>query len=189
MQDFQCTRHTRGERRRWPNITPIAYQQTVYLPVSIETARGQLIARLSGTFTVDGGTRYQRAWPYRDLQQYTGIVHGDWFNLAGPFGLGTMPTIIGTPAMPNKTIPLIIEGELHPDGQTSLVHLSVRTALGPMWRSLLILVLVGAIYAALLRFWMIVPGLLIIVLYYYVEAVLIVHRQVRLLIAQRFLAQ
>jgi len=186
MQDFQ--RQKRDGRRRWPNITPFAYQQTVYLPISIEAARGQLIARLSGIFTVDGGTRYRRAWPYRDLQQYTGLVHGDWFNLAGPFGLGTMPTIIGTPALPNKTIPMIIEGELHPDGQTSLVHLSVRTELGPIWRSLVGLFLVGAV-AALLRFWLILPGLLIIVLYYYVDAVLMVHRQVRLLIAQRFLAQ
>jgi len=93
MQGFQrvSERQTNDGLRRWPRIAPLAHERTVYLPISIDVARDKLTARLSGIFTVDGGMRYlgRTGVRYRDLQQYTGVVNGDSFNLAGPFFVGT----------------------------------------------------------------------------------------------------
>jgi hypothetical protein len=146
----------------------------MYLPVSIEAARDQLSTRLSGIWTVDGGTRYMRAHPYRDFQQYTGVVNGNSFNLAGPFGYAT--------------IPLIIEGELQANGWTSLVQLSVRSPLGAMGRSLVGILVVGAVYLTILHLWVIVPGLLFLATIVYLHLAFTVRRQVNLLIDQRFFA-
>jgi hypothetical protein len=191
MQDFQRIpeQQTNGGLGRWPRITPLAHDLTVHLPVSIDVARAKLTARLSGIFTVDGGMHYlgRTGVRYRDLQQYTGVVDGDSFNLAGPFFVGTIPTSFATIPTIIQTIPTIIEGELHSDGQASRVHLSVRTALGNMWRSLFGLFLV-LVFAVLVHFWLIVPGLLFGALYFYLVAAFMVRRQLRLLIDQRFLA-
>jgi hypothetical protein len=174
MQDFQLVpeRPTSGSRRRWPRLAPLAYAQTVYLPTSIEVARDRLMDRFSEPFIIDEGMAYTKAMVrYRRLQQYTGVIDGDSFTICGPFGYASLP--------------MIIDGKLQAEGRTCSATLSVvRTTLEIRERSLVGSIIVVVVCAVLLKFWLLLFGLLLAGAMVYLSAALLVRRQMDALIDQ-----
>ncbi len=125
-------------------IAPLVRVQTLALPIAAQKASERLFTAIDGNWSIDSGIRYMARpmMAYREIHQYSGVVTGYTFNLAGPFGFGM--------------IPMQIEGALQDHGQTSSLHLVVRTSLSTslrkMGRTVVALLCLGGIGMMVLWF-------------------------------------
>lgn len=131
-----------GIRKLWQTVVPLPYRTCVTLPVPFETAQRGLAAHIDGDWSLDGGLRWTYRRPrirYQDLHQYVGIVDGNFFHLAGPVGM--------------ETLPMVIEGELWPHGNHSVLSLEAWVVWSNMlWSVLGILVFGVLLYGVARRF-------------------------------------
>ena len=173
-----------GIRRLWQMVLPFPYRTCLVLPVPFETAHRGLAAHINGDWSLDGGLRWTYGRPrirYQDLHQYVGVVDGNFFHLAGPVGM--------------ETLPMVIEGELWPHGNYSVLTLVARASWSNMLRSLLgILVLGVVLYGVARRFFptsevngiaqLVFWPATVFVLYFMSMMIWQIHRQMRLLLKQ-----
>lgn len=165
-------------------VLPFPYRKCVILPVPFETAQRGLAAHVDGDWFFDGGLRWTYRRPrirYQDLHQYVGVVDGNFFHLAGPVGM--------------ETLPMVIEGELWPYGNHSVLTLVARASFSNMLRSLLGILVLGLVLVGMARrsfpasevnamAWLVFGLVVAFVLYFAVGLIWQIRRQMRLLLRQ-----
>lgn len=97
------------------SLAPIYKEETVVLAMPLPRAMQKLTTVVDGDWSIDGGTKYVRSMPYRDLHEYNGVVNGQTFQVVGPFG--------------RSLLPMILHGTLYGQGQISYLQLTLETSL------------------------------------------------------------
>lgn len=97
------------------SLAPIHKEETLVLAIPLPRAMQKLTTLVDGDWSIDGGTKYVRSMPYRDLHGYNGVVNGQTFQVVGPFG--------------RSLLPMILHGTLYGQGQTSYLQLTLETSL------------------------------------------------------------